>query len=907
MSVMEETVATAAPRADWSRPLDAEGAARIDRFAAAVAAGAERLDAEARAREADWCERHPSYVPSPSVPRPRLLAAEVQALKDAVGRWPLQEGPGVAIAARTGRHGGVHWHMKDALVAYAAEPGVSIVDVVRLHELLDLPRTMAILHFPAGLGAAFEVLRERGAVHSLLDVAPACDDVSLGAEYVVPGLVGTGFALRNEFARDWPDEAVVPYLETQVPFLAAMVYRTSDELHMRRTDAISFVYRVPVFDPVLQAVADDLCFASQPIVREHAQGLRATRPGAVALALGGLAHAQPDKRLMAARWLGKLGDADAAVGPLHAALASETLDLQRGAMLDALVALGASIDRYVDRDALAADAKRGLARGVPKDIGFFRYDLLPAVRWEDTGDAVPPDTLRWLMVQALKRRKTEPDAALRYFCAGFDPAGRAAFARFIMEGWIVEDTRTPSHDEALAWADQRVAERKAARPNTPAETLEANHRQAYAAYRRRLPEHTAASKGLFALVGACADGSIAMPLARYMKRYHRPRKTIMPHLLSVLAQVPEAPALQLLLSIGTQTGAPRVQARAAELADALAERQGWTVEELADRSVPTAGFDDDGRQEFSYGPRHVVAELTPGLGIVLRNSDGKVLKAMPAARVDDDAEAVKDAKRSLKVIREMLGQVASLQAARLRASTWTGRDWSCAEWDALIHRHAVLRHLARRIVWAAVGPGGATLPFRPLGDGTLTDADDNAVLLPADARIMVATDALLGEAGVTQWQAHLADYAVQPAWPQLGQPLHAPRADMPDRFCMDDFSGHMVGAWALRSRMSALGFRRLATYGHDTSAHFHKLLPGTHYIVQVRATDHGPDEGDVEVTLVSMSVSRHDGRGHPVGALDVHAMPPALYSYCFELFRTLADDGTGYRDDWRKVTWMEKP
>lgn len=906
MTVTEASAPTfgVALRADWSRPLDAAGAERIDRFVAAVEAGADQRDRESRELHAEGLQRYPwqSNVTPEGVAR--LVPSEVRILKDAVGCWPFPPGLADDIAKRTNGYFGVSWHIKDALVAYAAEPGVSVEDVVRLHEILDRPRCRSIPSFPHGLAAAMDVLFARGVARSLLEVAPACEDAGLGGDLIVPGLVG-GYIWGN-FARDWPDEAVLPYLETQSSLLAAMAYRTSDELHLRRTDVITFMYRLPTFEPALQAVADDLCFTSQPIVREHAQALRATRAGALALALSGLAHAQPDKRLIAARWLGRLRDTSA-VGPLNAALASETLDLQRGGMLDALVALGASVDRYIDREVLAADAKRGLVRGVPRDIAFFRFDLMPVVRWADTGSEVPPDTLRWLMVQALKRRKVEPDAILRLFCAQFESTGRAAFARFIMEGWIVEDTRAPSPDEALARADQFVAERRAAYPATSPSVLETLHRTTRAAVSRRLPEHTAASKGLFALVGACADGSIALPLARYMRRYHRPRKTMMPHILNVLAQVAEAPTLQLLLSIGTHTGAPRIQAKASELAEALAERQGWTVEELADRSVPTAGFDDEGRQELSYGPRHVVVELQPDLGIVLRSGDGKLLKSMPARRVEDDEDLVKEARRVLKVTRDMLAQVATLQIARMRATTWTQRDWSFADWDALIHRHAVLRHLVRRVVWQAHDGDGEATAFRPLGDGTLTDADDNAVTFAAGTRIRVATDASLGADGVSRWFAHLGDYNVAPAWPQLGQPSHAPRADQPDPFVLDDFTGHMVGAWALRRRMAALGYRRQANYGHDTSAFFTKLLPGTDIVLQVRATDHGVDDGDTDVAIVSMRALYHDGRGNPTQALDVRAMPASLYSYCYEDFRAIAADGTGYREDWRKVTWMEQP
>lgn len=894
------------PRMDWSRPIDAEGAARIDRFVAAVHAGADQEDERSWQMHRESMERYPDRQPSPPRLALRITPDEAAALKAAVGVWPLSDGLRMGLIERTGlfERGGASWRIGEALVAYATEPGVSVVDVVRLHHMLMYPYESAIPKFPWNLAMAFEAMYAQGTVRSLMDIWPACNDAGIRGELIVRSLVMEN--LWSKFARDWPDIAVVPFLQTQSEAFATLVFQTSDELHMRRTALVTLMYRIPEFDAQLRAVADELCFVAPQILLDHAQDLRATRPGALDLALAFLAHAQPERRLMAARWLGRLRD-QGAVDPLHTALATESGAMQRAAMLDALVATGASIDRYIDRDALAADAKRGLARGVPKDMAFFRFEGLPVVRWADSGAEVPTDSLRWLMVLALKRKKAEPDAAMRLFCQQFDPAGRAAFARFVMEGWIAEDTRTPSHDDALAWAERYQAQRLAQHPQADKETQASWHRAAYQAMRRKLPEHTAASKGLFAVVGACADGSIAVPLARYMKRYHRPRKNIMPHLLVVLAQVAEAPALQLLLSIGTQTGAPRIQAKAAELANALAERQGWTVEELADRSVPTVGFDELGHQELSYGPRHVAVTLHPDLSLTLASSEGKPLKAMPNARVDDDAELVKEAKRTLKVTREMLAQVATLQTARLRATAWIGRGWSFEAWDALIHRHTVLRHIARRIVWMGAESDGAAIAFRPLGDGTLTDTDDAAVTFTPSARITVATDAALGEQGVAAWLAHLADYEVESAWPQLDQPRHTPRADQADRYLLDDFTGHMVGAWALRSRVSALGYRRLANFGHDTTATFHRLLAGTGLIVEVRATDHGFDDGDVEVALVSMRVYRHDERGRPVTALDVHAMAPALYSHCYEDFRAMAADGTGYREDWRKVTWMENP
>jgi hypothetical protein len=47
----------------------------------------------------------------------------------------------------------------------------------------------------------------------------------------------------------------------------------------------------------------------------------------------------------------------------------------------------------------------------------------------------------------------------------------------------------------------------------------------------------------------------------------------------------------------------------------LAERKGWTLDELADRTIPTAGFDEGGKMELDYGARKFTASLSEEMTI----------------------------------------------------------------------------------------------------------------------------------------------------------------------------------------------------------------------------------------------------------------------------------------------------
>ena len=88
--------------------------------------------------------------------------------------------------------------------------------------------------------------------------------------------------------------------------------------------------------------------------------------------------------------------------------------------------------------------------------------------------------------------------------------------------------------------------------------------------------------------------------------------------------------------------------------EAIAERKGWSLEELAERTIPSGGFDENGEQEFSYGSRVFKAKLQTDFKILINNADGKKIASLPKPRIDDNEEMAKEAKKDLSTAKKTI-------------------------------------------------------------------------------------------------------------------------------------------------------------------------------------------------------------------------------------------------------------
>ncbi len=201
--------------------------------------------------------------------------------------------------------------------------------------------------------------------------------------------------------------------------------------------------------------------------------------------------------------------------------------------------------------------------------------------------------------------------------------------------------------------------------------------------------------------GLCAERAAA-PMQRYLKEWYGSRAAQGKALIAMLAWIDHPSATQLMLAIGSRFRTKSFQEEATNQAEALAERKGWTLAELADRTIPSAGFDETGSLELSYGQRMFTAQLLPDFKVELFNPEGKKIASLPEPRQDDDAELAKESKKAFGAAKKELKSIVDLQTDRLYEALCTERDWPLPTGWPICSEHPVLRHLVQRLVWVEV-------------------------------------------------------------------------------------------------------------------------------------------------------------------------------------------------------------
>src|SRR5262249_24757414 len=261
---------------------------------------------------------------------------------------------------------------------------------------------------------------------------------------------------------------------------------------------------------------------------------------------------------------------------------------------------------------------------------------------------------------------------------------REALGAFVLSAWIAHDLSPPSREDAeqRARADAQQTHASITRypqyyEGDPLKDLTLEQLVAhFLPGRLRQPSGSAiGAKGVLALVAACGGAQIAPTTQQYLKEWYGYRAAQGKALIQMLAWVEHAAAIQLMLSVGSRFRTKGFQEEATRQAELLAERKGWTLDELADRTIPTAGFDESRTLELDYGGRTFIARLREDMTIGVEAADGKPISALPDARKDDDEAKVKEAKKRLAAARKEIKGILSLQKDRLYDAMCTGRAW----------------------------------------------------------------------------------------------------------------------------------------------------------------------------------------------------------------------------------------
>ncbi|HUO15203.1 MAG TPA: DUF4132 domain-containing protein [Verrucomicrobiae bacterium] len=806
------------------------------------------------------------------------------------------------------------------LQKFAAHPAFELIHLVRWCLLLSGrtkdPRTGTWQHWSIrhSWGRPFQLYQKsRKRPIDLRELAAVLKAIRL-EETLIGDEICQHFYGPRLFSFNDP-ETVWPYFAEHM-FLLAEAFGTQqipsnrrptwlDEKRLRSNafEILNLFPRIPGrFVPMLWDVALGPSKTERPL----AQRCLNKRKGREEQIIAAVKSRQIDARIAAAEWLADL-KYKPAIPALKSALANEKSEIARDEQMRSLETLGVRLEDLLDVKQLEEDAEKGLKKGVPSDLEWFPFSQLPAVRWADSGKRVPPRIIEWFLMQGYRLKDAEANPLLRRYCSLFRKDDRERLGRFVLDAWIAKDTK-PKHtsDQAAVLAEQETAQVAGWAQKTPQYYKDFDRQKYYqAAFNRFLvqPEGSQiGTKGILAVSGACCGPDVAQIVHRYIKQWFGYRGAQGKALLQVLAWIDHPAAIQVILAVANRFRTKGIQEEANRLCQVLAERKGWTLDELADRTIPSAGLDEQGIMELDYGSRVFTVHLMPDMNFELSNLAGKTIASLPDANQSDDAEKSKAAKAMLSAARKELKQVLTMQRDRLYEALCTQRTWRFEEWDTYLRQHPIVGRYCQRLVWAVWDGDKAAASFRPMDDGSLTSNEDDAVTVDADATIRLAHEQTIGKDAAAAWVSHFADYKVEPLFHQFGKESYTLPAELKEETELKQFHGHLVKAFSLRNRLTKLGYSRGQPIDGGWFMEYRKGFAGLGFAAVIEFTGNTLPEENRTVALLRLFFERRspgDGQGIaeeiPLGEL-----PTVLLSECWNDVRMAAAEGSGFAEDWQK-------
>ena len=720
--------------------------------------------------------------------------------------------------------------------------------------------------------------------------------------------------------RVWPFFAEHPEFIDEGLGLAAPVEREHRRMAFQLGATLETLGTFPTMPPRWLPRVMEIALGEGKTHRAAAQQALSRLPDIGRRVIESLTHSKSEVRIEAANWLAQLRHTPA-IEALTAALDKENRETVRAAFLTALEALGDDISPRIAPATLLAEARKGLKAKLPTGLAWFPFDALPACRWANT-DAVEPDIIRWWIVLACKLKEPGGNALLTRYIGLLDATSREALGAMVLRQFIWRDTLHPSLEDGIAYA-QATAPQRWQNNQQRWQNAKPEHKQFYEAEynksqdqvfeeckRQKMSEYLGSAigeKGILALA-AFAPAHEAVTLLRQYMRDHYQRRAQLEAMLEATAAGNHPLVIQLLLSVSRRYRTASVQEKARVLVQEIAERNGWSQEQLADRTIPNAGLDDTGTLTLQYGERVFTVVLDAAMKTELRNADGKVVKTLPEPRQTDDEALIKAAKSQLSAHKKELKQVIELQTARLFEAMCAGRAWPQSEWREHLQRHPIAGRLIQRLVWLELdGQGQVRTSLRATEDGSLIDTRDDEIELAPDSVLRLAHASLADAETIAAWVRHFKDYKIAPLFPQMTRVT--PALDLRDDAGRDVTEirarlGWISDAFTLRGAFTKLGYQRAQAEDGGFFYQYTKDFSSVGVRVAIEFSGNTLPEENVPAALKTLSFENSNARNWNERILPLGKVPPVLLAEAYSDYIAIANACAGFDADWeKKMPW----
>lgn len=552
----------------------------------------------------------------------------------------------------------------------------------------------------------------------------------------------------------------------------------------------------------------------------------------------------------------------------------------------------------VDCEELIKAAKKSANLKLPESLECFNEASLPQIHWADSGELVDYSVIKYFILQSYKGKDAAPDPYLRNYLAAINHADRDSFAVYLLQGWIAIDTKPNSLEQARAKAYRDIGRYVEVDENS------SWYQQLVDKYLQSCSHNAIKEKGVLGLVAACNSSRVVSIADKYLTEWYGQRASQCRALLQMLAWIDDPSALALLLSVSKRFRTSSIQTEAQLQIEQLTERKKWTFDEFADRTISTTDLDENNQLLLDYGKRKFIASLDGELNLILKDTDGKVIKSLPAPHKDEDKAKAGAAKKLLTDIKKQLKQLLDLQRDRLYESMCTQRSWRFADWQIYLNQHQLLRNYCRRLVWAVVDNNDQVLKtFRPLADGTLSDHQDNELRVDDNEKIKLAHTFTLSNEDCRAWLKHFSDYEVMPLFDQFTRDPYILPANHSSETVIKDFAGYRTIGYKLRDQAAKLGY----TYGQKSSegwiTEFKKSYQSLKLEAVFRFTGAYLPQMDNYVYLLKLYFLEMDLTGKS-DRQEVHRklteIPRVLLSETWNDLREIAARGEGFQPHWQQ-------
>ncbi len=615
-------------------------------------------------------------------------------------------------------------------------------------------------------------------------------------------------------------------------------------------------------------------------------------------------------RRSAVEWLIRLKSTES-ISALYQRLKREKQAVVRATILTALESFGEDISYYLTPEFLLEEAKKGLAGTLPVSFSWFSRDVLPRCYWRD-GEVVAEDIIYYWLILAVKLNTPGGNALFQRYLSRLDDKSQQQLGAILLQCFIEQDTISPTIEDALKIAQKEAPKRllqyHAMANSYPDEAWSAAYRDATLEgviseiQREEQAKYLGSAikdKGMLAFVYAM-NPSAAISIVKQFMREHPSRRAQIMALIEAFSQSNDPLMVQFILSIARHHRISLVQELAQSLVTKIAQRNGWGHDELADKTIPTAGLNDAGVMSLSYGERSFTAKLNARLTVSLYTSENEEIKALPVGRKTEDAALVKESRKYFSDNKKALKQVVTFQSRRLFESMCAQRSWRVDEWKRYYYEHPIMRHLISRLIWVNTQEDGKIITlFRPV-DGVLLDVEGEEVTLMACSHISLAHGVLLDENSLVAWKKHLKEHKIKALFPQLDHTTPAVKVIYNDEIL--DRKGWMTETFTLRNIMQKLGYVRGICEEGNFFDYYSKYFEALDCHIIIRFSGNEIPEENLPAALIGLCYQR--SLLWSEDAIDLEKVPPILIAEGYSDYLKVAKACEGYEADWQKrVPW----